>query len=56
MEESDNDKIYIKRWYQSVRIYERDKLESFDKKDFLTVQFFLNIINLLEESFKNIIY
>jgi len=34
----------------------RDKLESFDMKDSLTVQFFLNIINLLLESFKNIIH
>ena len=45
----------IKRWYQSIGTYQRDKLESFDKKYFLTVQFFLNIINLLEETFNNII-
>ena len=42
---------------QKVGIQGRDKLESFDRKNFLTLQFFFkNIINLLEESFKNIIH
>ena len=40
VEESDNDRTYIKRLYQFVGIQERDKLESFDRKNFLTIQFF----------------
>ena len=37
-EEWDNGRIYQERLYQWVRIQERDKLESFDTRDSLTVQ------------------
>ena len=43
VEESDKDRTYKEISIQQ----ERKKLESSDRKDSLTVQFFLNIINLL---------